>query len=102
MTRLKSEQVHFVILERRENMIVTVRNENRSYSYDLEIPNDLQTEKLLDDIVQTLNGCDSSLYLQAVRSELICERTGRKLEDSQTAEEAGVRNGDFLTLRRKG
>ncbi|MCM1244439.1 MAG: EsaB/YukD family protein [Roseburia sp.] len=85
-----------------KNIIVTVRSKEKGYSYDLEIPIDLEAEKLLDDIVQTLNGCDPSLYLQAVCSELVCERTGRKLENMQTAEEAGIRNGDFITLRRKG
>lgn len=85
-----------------KNIIVTVRNAEKNNSYDLEIPVDLEGEKLLDDIVQTLNGCDSSLYLQAVRSELICERTGRRLEGTQTAEESGIRNGDFITIRRKG
>lgn len=85
-----------------KNIIVTVRDEGKNYLYDLEIPIDLEAEKLLDDIVQTINGCDPSLYLQAVRSELICERTGKKLEDTQTAEGAGIRNGDFITIRRKG
>lgn len=85
-----------------KQIIVTVRNESGDYAYDMEIPVDLEAEKLLDDIVQTLNGCDPSLYLQTGHYELFCERKGQALDGERTAEEAGVRNGDFIVLRRKG
>lgn len=85
-----------------KSIIVTMTNEKQDYYYDVEIPVDLEAEKLLDDIVQTLNGYNPSLYLQIFHSELVCERTGRVVEGDMTAEQAGVRNGDFLIVRRKG
>lgn len=85
-----------------KQIIVTITNENHDYYYDIEIPVDLTGEKLLDDIVQTLNGYNPSLYLQIFNSELFCNRLKRKLEAEDTPEQIGIWNGDFITIKRKG
>lgn len=85
-----------------KNIIVTVSNEKREYSYDVEIPVDIEGGRLLEDLVQTLNSCNPSLYLKTAHIEAVCDRTGFVIRKSQTAEELGIRNGDYITIRRRG
>lgn len=84
-----------------ENIIVTITNEKQQYCYDIEVPTDLEIDKLTDDIVQTLNGYRPELYLNPYRIELFHQRTEKILESSRTMESSNVRNGDYILIRRK-
>jgi uncharacterized ubiquitin-like protein YukD len=84
-----------------KNIIVTVTNDQGNYYYDIEVPVDLTVDKLTDDMVQTLNGYNPSLYLKEHDMELICDRTGHKLEQDKTLEQLGVRNGDYIVMKRR-
>lgn len=81
-----------------ENIIVTVTNLTKSFLYDLELPAAVPAEKLAQDIVEALNGYDSTLCLQPERTALLCNRLGRRLASQETLESAGLWNGDYITL----
>ena len=83
-----------------QQIIVSVTNEKRSFEYDIEIPVDLEGEKLLDDIVESLNGYNPSLFLKKYGMALRCIRTNRLLKENETPEQSGIRNGDYLLLEK--
>lgn len=66
--------------------------------YDLELPTNITIDKLKDDIVEALNGYNPDLYLRTATTELFCNRLGRQLTSNETLIEAGVWNGDYITI----
>ena len=48
-----------------ENIIVTVTDEAGHFSYDIEVSTKLEMNKLLNDIVEALNGYNPELFLNA-------------------------------------
>lgn len=81
-----------------ENIIVTVTNTSKSFLYDLELPANVTVDKLKDDIVEALNGYNPDLHLKTASTVLFCNRIGRRLNNGETVESAGVWNGDYITL----
>lgn len=81
-----------------ENIIVTVTNISKSYLYDIEVPTNITIDKLKDDIVEALNGYNPDLFLRTATTELFCNRIGRQLKAEETLENAGVWNGDYITI----
>lgn len=81
-----------------ENIIVTVTNISKVYLYDIEVPTNISIEKLKDNIVEALNGYNPDLFLQSATTELFCNRLGRRLKAEETLENAGVWNGDYITM----
>lgn len=84
-----------------KNIIVTITNEQSTYSYDIEIPIDLEIEKLLDDIVQTLNGYNPALFLNVFSVILYSRREKKFLSAKDTIRQAEIKNGDYIEIRRK-
>lgn len=86
-----------------ETVIVTMTDEKESFFFDLEVPIGLPVSKLKDDIVQTLNGYRPELCLSSTGMAIMNRRGERVLQEEETLEQAGVWNGDYLTLicRRK-
>ncbi|WP_195451471.1 EsaB/YukD family protein [Anaeromassilibacillus sp. 1001302B_160321_C8] len=81
-----------------ESIIVTVTNISKAYLYDLEVPTNITIDKLKDDIVEALNGYNPDLFLRTATTELFCNRIGRQLKADETLENAGVWNGDYITI----
>jgi len=81
-----------------ENIIITVTNLTKSYFYDLEVPTNITIDKLKDDIVEALNGYNPDLFLKTATTELFCNRLGRQIQPEETLENAGVWNGDYITI----
>ena len=81
-----------------ENIIITVTNLTKSYFYDLEVPTNITIDKLKDDIVEALNGYNPDLFLKTATTELFCNRLGRQIQPEVTLENAGVWNGDYITI----
>lgn len=79
-------------------LIVTVQDEKKKIAVDLEVPALLAVEKLRQDIVDTLNAYNPDLYLSAFSMELFSPRLRRILGGHETLAQAGVWNGDRLTL----
>lgn len=81
-----------------ENIIITVTNISKVYLYDIEVPTNITIDKLKDDIVEALNGYNPDLFLRTATTELFCNRIGRQLKAEETLENAGVWNGDYITI----
>lgn len=80
------------------SIIVTVTNEEKTFLYDIEIPKTAAADKLKKDIVEVLNDYDQSLNLHSRSAEIFCNRLGRRLRPEETAEEAGLWEGDYITI----
>ena len=81
-------------------IIVSVQDGNGGPIRDLEIPDDVKIKDLLDDIIQTLNGCDQMERPSASEAELYDRRMKKTLYRGGSTESEGVWNGDILVLRR--
>lgn len=79
-------------------IIITVTDAVKSGFYDVEIPVKIYADKLKHDIADTLNAFDPCLRLDERNMKLYCNRTRRVLALDETAESAGVRNGDYITV----
>ena len=80
------------------SIIVTVTNKDKSFFYDLDIPCDLTSDKLVQDISEAVNGLNPMLFINPAGTALLCNRINHTLNYDETLEDAGVRNGDYLTL----
>lgn len=80
--------------------IVTLKDERESFAYDLELPTDLEYEKLIDDIVQTIISYNPELLYQTLKTRLIIPKLGMKeMQMGETLEQLGVFNGDYLIIK---
>lgn len=82
-------------------IIVSVREGADGTLRDLELPDDVVIKDLLDDIIQTLNGCDQKQRPGANVTDLFDTRMKKTLFRDGTTESEGVWNGDILELRPK-
>ena len=82
-------------------IIVSVRDGENGVLRDLELPDDVKIRDLLDDIIQTLNGCDQMHRPGAEDTVLFDIRMRKTLFRDGTTESEGVWNGDILELREK-
>lgn len=62
----------------------------------MEIPSDVPISQLKKDIVETLNSYKTSLALSDRNVLLSSKRMGRAFKDDETAETAGIWNGDYI------
>jgi uncharacterized ubiquitin-like protein YukD len=81
-----------------KKIIVTVQDKAGTFEYDMELPTDLTADKLTDDVVQTLNGCDPNIIFSADSTVLYSRRLGRSIGREETLAQAGVWNGDVLFI----
>ena len=82
--------------------MITLTDSKHRFSYDVEVPIDLAVDKLLDDIVQSLNGFNPALYIDPFSVELFNQRMKKTILEDQTLSDAGVRNGDYILIQKKG
>ena len=82
-------------------IIVSVRDGASGMLRDLELPDDVKIRDLLDDIIQTLNGCDQKPRPAAADTNLYDVRLRKTLYRDGTTESEGVWNGDVLELRER-
>lgn len=81
-----------------EQIIVTVTDCVGSFFEDLEISVNIPAGRLLSDVLQTLKCFRPELRLPQTGVRILHNRTGRMIKEEETMEEAGVWNGDYLTL----
>lgn len=79
-------------------IIITVKDDEKNVLYDLEVPNDLEVEKLLDDIIQTLTGANPALTWNLEQVSLLSPKHNRTLQPDKTLKEECIWNGDYLHL----
>ena len=83
------------------HFIVTVCDSFSGRKFDLEVPKDVESDKLLDDILEALRGYAPELQWRISEVALWDRRLGRILKSTETLDEAGVWNGDYLYLAQK-
>ena len=80
-------------------IIVTVTDRQASFSYDLEVPSDLEFEKLIDDIVQTLMSYNPDLMFHTMKTSLYIPKLKmKKMEKGESLDSIGVFSGDYLVI----
>lgn len=81
-------------------VIVTVMfsAKGRKMGYDMEIPCDITSKQVAENIVETLNDYNPGLFLNAEGLTVSCQRLGRKLNPDETFDMAGIWNGDYIIL----
>ena len=80
------------------SIIVTVTDKNKTFFYALDVPCDLTADKLMQDIAEAINGLNPMLMVNAASTALLCKRINHTIGHEETLDDAGVRNGDYLTL----
>lgn len=85
-----------------EMVIVTLRcgsGENKKH-YDMEMPCGVPALYLVKHICETLRAYSGGrLHLDSARLTLYCPRLDRTLHNTETLENAGIWNGDYLELK---
>lgn len=84
------------------SIIITITNKEKSFFYDFDVPVDLAVDKLIQDLIETINGLNPTLLLRTYGSSLYCRRLKQNISPEMTLEEFGVRNGDYLILNSGG
>ncbi len=84
-----------------QRVIVTVKRQNEARVRDLEVPADVEAERLSRMIAQALRW-ESDLAGQPVEYEIVAEPPGRPLRPQESLAEAGAWDGAWLTLRPLG
>lgn len=80
-------------------IIVTLTDIKNSFMYDLELPTDLEYEKLIDDIVQTIISYNPDLAYQTMKTKLsIPKLMMREMTAGETLDSVGIFNGDYLVI----
>jgi len=79
-------------------IIVTLKEKQGFFCYDVELPLNVKVGQRKYHIVETIRALDRNVLSGTVVYSLFCERIGRNLVDSETLEEAGVWNGDYLLI----
>ena len=81
-----------------EQIIVTIADIKKNRQYDLEVPTELEIEKLLDDIVQTLVGYEPDCTFGFGEVELYSPGRRKNLDRHKSLQEEYIHNGDYLIL----
>lgn len=87
-----------MVIKMSNKIIITLTDAEKTFYYDLEVPVDLEGFKLTDDVVQTIISYNPSLLYRKFESKLFIPKLRRYLSDSETLEERGVFNGDYLII----
>lgn len=80
-------------------IIITARDRKTGLDFDVEVPNDLEADKLLDDLIQALMGADPNLFWDLYSTRLLNPKTGREIAPDRTLREEGIWNGDYLLIQ---
>lgn len=81
-----------------KKIIVTLTNQSRHFTYDIELPINMKMEQLSAQIREVISAFAPNVMAGLEQYTLYCERIGRNLVDDETLEEAGVWNGDYLMI----
>lgn len=81
-----------------KTIIITVTDRRHSFRYDMELPVDQPGGKLGEDVMEVLNHTHPEMAFNGLYHCLYLERQGCRLSDRQSLAEAGVLNGDIVTI----
>lgn len=77
-------------------IIITVRDEKKTFSYDLEVPVMQTMETLGQDILEVLEASQTNIKRPV---QFFVPRLKRIINPYETLGQAGVYNGDYLVIR---
>lgn len=80
-----------------EMVMVTLRDEGHTFAYDLELPYEMEAERLIGQIVQALHAYNHHLTLSP-SCKLYLPHERQVLRPCESLAQAGVHNGDYLVL----
>lgn len=84
-------------------IIVTVKDDAGTFTYDVEVPTDVPVGKIAADIAEVLNcyrkKANQKQLLPAERYSLQNKRTGKILNSEATFLQEGVWQGDVLLIK---
>ena len=81
-----------------KKIIVTLTNENNSFFFDMELPTQYPVEKMYSTIVDLLNQNQSKIVFKVAGLLLVANRQKKIIPPNNTLEEAGIWNGDYITV----
>lgn len=80
------------------NIIVTIKSSDNSFEYDFECAVDEPASEVIKGIFETISSVNPTLSLSSLYHTIRIDKSGKIIGDSQTFEEAGIVNGDYLTI----
>ena len=81
-----------------KKIIVTLTNENNSFFFDMELPTQYPVAKMCSTIVDLLNQNQSKIVFKVAGLLLVANRQKKIIPPNNTLEEAGIWNGDYITV----
>ena len=81
-----------------KSIIVTISDKNKRFMLDMEVPTDEPGRKVTEDVFEVLNHKDEELHLNSYYHCLYLNRQKKALGVRETLAEAGVWNGDYITI----
>ena len=81
-----------------KKIIVTLTNENNSFFLDMELPTQYPVKKMYSTIVDLLNQNQSKIVFKVAGLLLVANRQKKIISPINTLEEAGIWNGDYITV----
>ena len=81
-----------------KKIIITLTNENNSFFFDMELPTQYPVEKMYSTIVDLLNQNQSKIVFKVAGLLLVANRQKKIIPPNNTLEEAGIWNGDYITV----
>ena len=81
-----------------KSIIITIQDKNHKFQYDLDVPTNVLGESLKGQIFETLDEYVPEYYLDRKYHTLYLNKQRRELQDNETLGQAGVMNGDYLTI----
>lgn len=80
-----------------EMVMVTLRDEGHTFAYDLELPYEMEAERLIGQIAEALHAYNHNLTL-STDGKLYFPHERQLLRPWESLSQAGVHNGDYLVL----
>lgn len=81
-----------------ENVIVTIKSRDGGRYYDMQLPANMPAKALSGKILSLLRNYDPEFVRQVHGHSVNVLSIGRHLDDDETLEEAGIWDGDIITL----
>ena len=82
-----------------DSIIITVKDEQENFSYDMEIPSTVPMNLVTEQLIGNLSLLNPSYPFYRKRWSFICNRTNQRISKDSTAQECGIWNGDYLIMR---
>ena len=82
-----------------DNIIITVKDEQGSFFYDMEIPSTVPMKPVIEQLIGNLSLLNPAYPFYRKKWVFICSRTNQKIAYDNTAQECGIWNGDYLIMK---